>query len=186
MFKSRKPKDLSHKLREWVWPKAGWARTVQYIIHRLIRLDDGPHAIALGMACGAFVSASPFLGTHFIQAALLALLIRGNVIAAAIGTWIGNPLSFPFIWVGTYQLGSYILGVPEVQRVNFDPALLNNVNFLLLIKPLLTPMFIGSLPIGLGMAVLIYFPSFWVVRSYKRAVQERKQHKRTQSEKEED
>ena len=39
-----------------------------------------------------------------------AFVVRGNYLAAAIGTAVGNPWTFPFIWAGTYRLGSFMLG----------------------------------------------------------------------------
>ena len=51
----------------------------------------------------------PFIGLHFLIAALIALLLRGNVLASAIGTFFGNPWTFLFIWVSDYRLGLWLL-----------------------------------------------------------------------------
>ena len=48
----------------------------------------------------------------------LALLLRASVPAAIIGTFVGNPLSWPFIWVSTYVMGLQIVGLEGV----LDPA----------------------------------------------------------------
>jgi hypothetical protein len=37
---------------------------------------------------------------HFVLSALLAYIARANIIASAIGTVVGNPWTFPFIWWG--------------------------------------------------------------------------------------
>ena len=86
MFKRRHPLRLIRRVREFVWPRGGWRRAALYIVHRLGRLPGTPYRVAAGFACGAAVSFTPFMGFHFVGAALLALLIRGNVIASAIGT----------------------------------------------------------------------------------------------------
>jgi uncharacterized protein (DUF2062 family) len=39
----------------------------------------------------------------------MAFLLRANVVASAIGTLIGNPLTFPFIWLSSYKLGTALL-----------------------------------------------------------------------------
>jgi uncharacterized protein (DUF2062 family) len=65
----------------------------------------GPRGIALGFAARAFVSFTPFIGVHFILAGLLAFALRASILASAIGTVVGNPVSFPFIWLAAYNLG---------------------------------------------------------------------------------
>ena len=66
-----------------------------------------PNAIALGFACGSMVSFTPLLGLHFILAIVFAYLIRGNLIAALLGTIVGNPITFPFIWGMIYKVGAF-------------------------------------------------------------------------------
>ncbi|MGC6476614.1 MAG: DUF2062 domain-containing protein [Parvibaculales bacterium] len=181
MFKRRKPKAIFENIREWIWPKSGWKRATQYVFHRLIRLDDGPQKIALGMACGAFASASPLVGTHFITAGILALIFGGNIIASTIGTWVGNPLTFPFIWLSTHRLGLYFLG----QDTNAETPQIT-VEFLLdapisALKPILIPMFVGALPVGVFLALVTYFPSLWAVKGYKLAKQKRKLAKKSEN-----
>ena len=64
------------------------------------------YAIASGVACGAMVSFTPLLGLHFLLAIMFAFLIRGNLIAALTGTFVGNPITFPFIWGLIYNVGA--------------------------------------------------------------------------------
>jgi uncharacterized protein (DUF2062 family) len=49
------------------------------------------------------------MGLHFLLAAIFAWLVRGNLIASALGTFVGNPLTFPFIWAATYKTGQFVL-----------------------------------------------------------------------------
>ncbi len=67
----------------------------------------------MGIAAGVFVSFSPLFGLHFIYAALVALVIRGNVLAAFLGTFFGNPLTFPLIAAVSYRTGLQIFGRPS-------------------------------------------------------------------------
>lgn len=106
------------RVREVLFPRKGLRRPVGYALARLRRLGDSPHTVALGFACGVFVSFSPFLGLHTVLALALAWLLRGNIVAALIGTAVGNPLTFPIIVTVSLQLGWAILGpgdavVPE-------------------------------------------------------------------------
>lgn len=108
MFQRRVARTLAQNVRELFWPSMGWKRTCIYVKHRLVRLSDTTHKIALGFALGAAVSFSPILGTHFIQAGIFAYLVRANLLAAMIGTFIGNPWTFPFMWWLAISLGSYL------------------------------------------------------------------------------
>ena len=111
LFDRRYPPRLSEKVRVAVWPRRNWKRSIRYVLTRLSRLRTAPSAIARGAAAGVLISFTPFLGFHFILAGALAWSMRGSIIASALGTFFGNPLTFPFIWVGTYQLGSRVLGL---------------------------------------------------------------------------
>lgn len=112
MFKRSKPRTYGQLASEFVYPPGGFRRSTTYLWYRLRRLPDQPHRIARGVAAGVFLSFSPLHGFHFIVAALLCLAIRGNVLAAFVGTFAGNPLTTPFIALGAVGLGRTILGLP--------------------------------------------------------------------------
>lgn len=87
----------------------GWSRFFTYMKQRIIRLADSPHNIAAGLAMGISISFTPFVGTHIIQVGALAYITRGNVLAAALATAVGNPLTFlPFFWGPAIIVGSFI------------------------------------------------------------------------------
>jgi uncharacterized protein (DUF2062 family) len=110
LLKRRSPPSWLEWLRVWAWPRRSWMRSGQYVTKRILRLTASPHAVASGVAMGVFTSCSPFLGLHFLISFALATLVRGNLIAAALGTFFGNPITFPFIWATAYELGNRILG----------------------------------------------------------------------------
>lgn len=110
VFKRRTPKSYWRSFVEVFYPRMGWRRAIEYIGHRIKRLPDTPHKIALGFACGVFVCFTPFYGLHFFLAAFLAFVVRGNVLASLIGTFFGNPITFPFIGVFSYRLGQFLMG----------------------------------------------------------------------------
>ena len=84
-------------------------RLFAYLFQRVVRLPGTSASIAIGVASGVAASFLPFVGLHFLIAALLAILLRGNVLASAIGTFFGNPWTFLFIWVSDYRLGVWLL-----------------------------------------------------------------------------
>ncbi len=119
VFKRRKRAPFFSRLRELIAPRKGFWRGFGYIGKRMRRVPDTPHRIALGFACGALVSFSPFFGFHFFLAAGLAWLMRGNILAGLFGTAVGNPFSFPFIAFASLWTGRTILGV-EGNALDFE------------------------------------------------------------------
>ena len=51
----------------------------------------------------------PILPFQIALAVLLALIFRGSKIAAALGTWISNPLNWYFLYLYSYKIGAAIL-----------------------------------------------------------------------------
>ena len=110
LFRRRIPPGIGEKFRVWMWPRRSWARSGLYVSKRISRLTGSPHTIAAGVAAGVFASFTPFMGFHFLLAFALAYVLAGNMIAAALGTFVGNPLTFPFIWASTFSFGRTLLG----------------------------------------------------------------------------
>lgn len=110
VFKRRNKLSWGQWIAEGFYPKSGWKRAASYVGHRIRRLPDTPHKIAMGIAVGVYVSYTPFFGLHFLVAAVLALMLRGNVLAALLGTFYGNPVTFPFIAAASLGTGHFILG----------------------------------------------------------------------------
>ena len=157
LFRRRKPADIWERVRTALWPRRSFGRSAQYFTKRVLRLTATPHAIAAGVAAGVFASFTPFVGFHFIIAAVVAWVIAGNVIASAFGTAIGNPITFPFIWGATLQTGRFIIHDPHTPGDELKVgAMLRHLEFSQLWDPILKPMTVGSIPVGIGIALLFY------------------------------
>lgn len=158
---------LGRKNREHFWtrwrvrfvPRRNYGRSFRYYWKRILRLKATPHAIAAGVAAGAFASFTPFMGFHFILAFIFAWFIAGNMIAAALGTAVGNPLTFPAIWAANLGIGNAILGVsapvPQHPHSQFG-ALLHSGDLSALWAPIIKPMLVGGIPLGLVVSAVIY------------------------------
>lgn len=109
MFSRRYPAKLSQRMRDLVWPRTGLQRAWRYLWHRLKRLQQNPHSVALGFAIGVFVSFTPFFGLHLLLCVGFSFLLRVSILASLIGQVIGNPLTLPFIWLTSYKLGNVLL-----------------------------------------------------------------------------
>ena len=142
-------------------------RLFKKMLLQLKRLKGTPYSIAAGFACGVAISFTPFIGFHLILAAITAWIIRGNVVSSAIGTLIGNPWTFPFIWIAVLSTGNFLLGdIVTAGQVNFirifesaSKALitLNFSHFGRDVWPIFFPMLVGCIP---------YYIISWLV-SYK-------------------
>jgi hypothetical protein len=173
MFKRRKPLTLIQLTSEVFWPSMGWKRAFIYAKHRLLRIADTTHSLALGLAIGMGVSFTPLLGTHFIQAGVLALIMRGNAFSAMMGTFFGNPWTFPFIWWSSFSLGRFLFGVLGIQGAEDLPSDLDFSGMWELAKTHPMELFLPWMLGGYIMLFLVippaYFAYFQLVRAAKRA-----------------
>ncbi len=169
LFRRRKPIGLSERARIFFWPRRSFSRSFQYFGKRILRLSATPHAVAAGVAAGVMASWSPFLGFHFVIAAVLALLFAGNMLASALGTAFGNPLSFPFIWTASYQMGQYILDDGVQTRVGgiHLGRMFKELDFHQLWEPVLKPMLVGCLPFAIGFGVGFYILTYVSVSMFQ-------------------
>lgn len=111
MFSRHKKQSLLDRIFNNIWPCMGLQRFSKYILCRLARLRTSRYAVAAGFACGACMSFTPFLGIHILSSVIFAFCIRASIVASIIGTFIGNPLTFPLIWFVTYKTGALMLGI---------------------------------------------------------------------------
>ncbi len=186
MFRRRKQLTLGHRILGFVWPEIGWRRAIAYNLHRLGRMPGTAHAIAGGFACGAAMSFTPFVGLHFVLTAALAWSIRANIIAAVIGTAVGNPWTFPFIWAWLYQTGTWMVSGGDMESLKtpaFGEIFGNMLEAMLSVDiqylaesaaPVFWPMLVSSLPTGFVVWWVFYLPLKYTIEGY----QDRRLHKR--------
>lgn len=180
MFKRRNPRTLGKKILGFFWPSIGWRRASAYNLHRLARIPGSTYAIAGGFACGAAISFTPFVGLHFIIAAVLAWIIRANILASVIGTAVGNPWTFPFIWTWLYQTGAWMVSehlpegakTPEFSKFfgyMLEALLSLDMKFLLeTAAPVFLPMLASGIPTAIVVWWIVYLPLKYTVRKYQK------------------
>lgn len=155
-----------------IWPRRSFSRSLRYMGKRITRITASPHAVAAGLAVGVFAAFTPFFGFHLVLAIVLAYIIAGNVAAAAIGTALANPLTIPFIWGGTYEIGRMIVDEHGSEKTLplsqvLDSEIFRQLSFTELWEPVLKPMLFGSLVLGLGCALLVYVVALWATGRYR-------------------
>ena len=194
MFKRRDRKPLWQSLWHLIWPKGGWVRAFEYVKHRLRRLPDTPEKIARGISAGVFTSFTPFFGMHFIMAWLFARTLRGNVPAALLGTFFGNPLTYVPIAVSSLTMGHFLLGTRPDRTVHvslmgkfsgawsdlwhnflaiFTDAKTDWHALSIFFEDVFLPFAVGSIIPGLTAAVVMYYVTLPVIKVYQNSRRKR-------------
>lgn len=188
MFKRRDPKTWLRAFWELLYPRGGWTRAFHYVRHRIRRLPDTPERIARGIWAGVFTTFTPFYGMHFVVAFLIARAMRGNILAALMATFFGNPLTYVPIGVVSLRTGYWLQGAradEAVQRsfggkfVDASADLKNNLLALVTDREvdwtglgvfydqIFYPYMIGGLVPGAITATVAYYLSVPVIRAYQ-------------------
>ena len=162
MFRRRDKLTLAQRVRNFVWPRAGWWRASKYVVYRVRRLPGAPAAIALGFACGAFVSFTPLFGFHYLLAIALAWSLRGSIIASFLGANLG--WFYPFVLVWTFKLGTQIIGASGGRGLppHVGPGYLLQHPWSVFL-----PTMVGSIPVALAVAAAAFAFAYWVVIGYR-------------------
>ena len=190
MFKRRERRSIFRFFYEVIFSLKGISRAIEYVGIRLKRIPDTPHKISLGMSCGIFASFTPLFGLHFLIAGLLSYLLRANVLASLIGTFVGNPITFPIITVFNLKLGEWIIGSSEYSSGDGGKIFEGFLDFIFLIyKSFFTegsigennvprmneflngvfiPYSLGGLILGIFIAVISYFLLRPLVATYQK------------------
>jgi uncharacterized protein (DUF2062 family) len=147
------------------------ARCIQLVFkrvyERLIKIRGRPPEIALGFALGIFVGMSPFMGFQTALAIFIASLLKWNKIAAAIGVWVSNPFTAPFLYGVTYYVGAGILGeggsAPFCGGVGASAFL----DTLAKAPDILWAMTLGGVILGIPLSMAAYFFVHSAVQKYQ-------------------
>lgn len=135
---------------------------------RMRQLEGNPHTIALGTAVGVFISITPIIPLQTVVAVALAFLVRGSKSAAALGTWLSNPLTIPVVYYADYKLGCIVLGCKKtLDSIAFDSF----AQLMELGLEVTWAMIIGSLVIGSIAAIVAYFVTLRIFISIRRRPQ---------------
>ena len=186
MFRRRKPLSFFNQFRAVIWPARGFRRLFSYLFQRIIRLPGTPASIASGFASGVAASFTPFIGFHFLIGGALAMLLRGNVLASAIGTFFGNPWTFIPIWIADYKVGLGIINATgygdelRVLKINELINILGSVlqfmsisggiswaELMLKAEHLLMPMLIGGGVLAIIAWLLSFILSLWALKVWR-------------------
>ncbi|MBC8414044.1 DUF2062 domain-containing protein [bacterium] len=134
---------------------------------RFLRLSGEPRGIALGFALGLFIGMTPSIGFQMVIAAALAASLNWNKISAAMGVWITNPLTAPFIYSITYFVGSKIYGTNKIFNPPDELSLSVAKKILTKSPGIFYSLTIGGIVLGIPLAVAGYYISLRLLNRYQ-------------------
>jgi uncharacterized protein (DUF2062 family) len=176
-------------LVQMVYPRGGFVRATRYVLHRMSRLPDDPHRVARGVFAGSLVGFLPLPGLQFLAAWGAAVLMRGNIFAALLGTFNTNPITTPFFAVFSLSFGHWLLGIqaPLTARGIFHAfgnagddlwrnfmAIFTDENMqwgglLRFWHEIYLPYFLGAFIAGFVLSAIAYYLTIPIVRAYQKA-----------------
>lgn len=175
---TRKKRSLYRKFKDLFSLKKMF-RGFLYNYWKLLRNPDDLQRLARGFAFGVAVSFTPFIGFHIILILLFSLLFRSSFMAGVIGSLVGNPITFPFIWIIVFWTGRHL--VAENMEAYSSQEVINSLLNLkdvilqqdaqaisLAYEEFLYPMIIGCIPYFLASYVVFYYISYYMIESYRK------------------
>jgi uncharacterized protein (DUF2062 family) len=136
--KSSIPSQFRLKIQQWT--------------NRVKNFSGDPHYVAMGMAIGVFVAATPTMPFQTAIAIALAYILRSSKAAAAIGVWLSNPITFPVFYLASYKVGTLLFGISASYDAGGKP-----VHILKLGTDITIAALTGGIIIGLCLAIATYF-----------------------------
>jgi uncharacterized protein (DUF2062 family) len=136
---------------------------------RFVALRGTPREIALGFALGLFVGMSPYMMCHTVTAVFLASLLRWNKLSAAAGVFITNPVTAPFFYALTFNVGAALM--PETAAHLSLPGEFSVAALMAVIRSgpeILWILTIGGVVTGIPIALAGFFAAERLIRAYRR------------------
>jgi uncharacterized protein len=188
VFKRRTPRGWLNWARQMIYPDGGFNRATRYVIHRMSRLPDDPRRVARGVFAGTLVAFLPIPGVQFLGGWGLAVVMRGNILAALLATFISNPLTTPIIAVFSVSFGHWLLGIDapltaeaigsafadagaelwQNMKAVFTPVPVAWIRLGELWHNIWYPYFVGCLAPAVIGALISYYLTIPVVRAYQK------------------
>lgn len=158
-------------------------RAFKFAYLKIIRSNHSPRDIAGGAALGAFVGILPTAGVAMLICLWAAPIMRVNTPAAMLATWVANPWTLPFFYIGGERLGALLLGRTSAIAGDKVMALFRNLsciwtfsdnassgNVMHSTRTIITTfqnMYLGTAVLGILTASIIYWFALKMVLRYR-------------------
>lgn len=149
-------------------------RIWNFVMHEILHADDPPHRLALGAAIGMFVAFTPTIGFQTAIVLFAAWRFRANKAIGLPIVWISNPATAVPIYYGCFVVGRFVLGREGMgsqwwSQLSSPPAgWWPMVSFYWSqMMEIATPVWLGSMVVGLAAAVPCYYGVKHAIRLYR-------------------
>ena len=145
-------------------PKKSFKEIIAALV-RALKEHSNPHEIALGVAIGSFIGILPLYGLHTILCLIALFLIpKANKLAILLGTNVSLPPTVVTITWTAYDIGRILLA-----NKHYPPLSWEYLRGFKISKgsEFYYPLFIGSLVLGLLVAVSLYLIT-WAIADHLR------------------
>lgn len=143
--------------RNWIREK--W----KLFLDNVLNQKTHPHDIAFAYGLGIFIGVLP--GIDLLLGFLILLFFRVNKIALIAGMATINPLTTPFVYALSFQIGKSIIGYTPLE----DVSRFSTVNVINISKPLIVGNLIFAVIAAFTAYVIVYtFSYFFVYMKHRR------------------
>ncbi len=141
-------------------------RFLKFIYLKLVKIDDSPQKIALGLGLGVFAGVMPFAGPFIALA--LAILFRANRVSAFLGGLLTNTWITIAAFFFSIKIGSFLFGIDgTVIRARWI-ALFKDFHLSGLLKlsafEVMLPVLVGYIAIAFFSALAAYLAAFFIMK----------------------
>lgn len=160
--------------------KKRYFRLRKFFTKRILHADDTAHAVALGAACGMFAAIIPAIGLQTAIAVGLAAMLRANKLIGIPIVWFSNPFTAPFLIYLCFKVGQVIW--PTASVIDDDSVVDQFLtvcrsaditdrlfwrNLLYTLAGFGVELWVGSVVVGVALAIPTYFISKMMVESHR-------------------
>ena len=167
-----------------------WSKRIrEFLVSRVLGLEDTPHRIAVGMLLGTIVAWTPTLGFQIGIYLAIATLLRANKISGIPILFISNPVTAVPLYYFCWRVGHALMhggaasdeeGLAIISRLE-EAGRADEIAWHELLTAELwasvwdalvamgVELWVGSLTIGLLTAGPSYFITRWAIRAYRRS-----------------
>jgi uncharacterized protein (DUF2062 family) len=162
--------------------RLSWGRRRRILLLELLGREEALERVAAAIALGVGLGFSPFLGFHLVLALGLATILKLNRLDAALGTFVGNPWTFPPVFALGYRLGRLLLHHdPHRTPMNWNALLHSDITWVFhpvqtvrlvfgprAFLPRLQSFLLGTTILAILIGAATYFLALWALRLYHR------------------
>ncbi len=142
-----------------------WQHVYLRLIKPVLTVKDTPHALALGITIGLWISLTPTVGIQMTLVVVVGTLFKANRIAGVAMTWISNPVTFLPMYYVYYRIGVLLSGETPTSYAALKDTASANTGWNLVVcffELLGKPLWIGSLLV----ATVFSIPAYPLCRRY--------------------